>query len=370
MNVNVISKINGYLWEAKKILRSRFLDLLRYLAGVDDCREILVNLVREQTGYPKPCKLLGAKIIASPYSDIGYREETHITRLRSDIVFVTGRFRSGSTLVWNLFRNIPDVISYYEPFNERRWFDKEKRGLNVDYTHRNVKEYWTEYDGLDVLNNYYDEAWTYRQLYMDTQTWNPSMQRYIEILVESAKGRPVLQFNRVDFRLPWLRNCFPNAKILHIFRHPRDQWCSTLGSNFVNRDKLKLQDFEQVDGFYLLSWGRDLRNYFPFLTLGKESHPYELFYQIWMLSYLFGCAYSSVSISFEDILENPEATLKKMFSVLSFESYDLPRLVSLVDPVLTGKWTQFADQQWFSAIEEKVDQQIRGYFDSFNLFQQ
>lgn len=368
--MNAISKLNGYLWKAKKILRSRFLDLFRHLAEVDDCREVLVSLVREQIGYPKPCKLLEAKIIASPYSDIGCGEKTHRTCLRSDIIFVTGRFRSGSTLTWNLFRNIPGITSYYEPFNERRWFDKVKRGLNVDPTHRNVAEYWAEYDGLDVLSGYYNETWTYRQLYMDMQAWNPSMQRYIEILVESAKGRPVLQFNRVDFRLPWLRNCFPNAKILHIFRHPRDQWCSTLGGDFANGNKLKLQDFEEVDGFYLLNWGRDLRNYFPFLTLDKESHPYELFYQVWMLSYLFGCAYSSLSISFEEILENPEVALKKMLSTLSFESYDLPRLVGLVSPVLTGKWKQFADQQWFSAIEEKVDEQVREYFNSLDFFRQ
>ncbi|MGH9959422.1 MAG: hypothetical protein ACREBC_20235 [Pyrinomonadaceae bacterium] len=40
-----------------------------------------------------------------------------------------------------------------------------------------------------------------------------------------------------------------------------------------------------MDGFYLLTWGWDLWHYFPFLTLDDESHPYELFYQIWKLSY-------------------------------------------------------------------------------------
>ncbi len=30
-------------------------------------------------------------------------------------VFVTARFRSGSTLLWNLFRNTPEETAYYEP---------------------------------------------------------------------------------------------------------------------------------------------------------------------------------------------------------------------------------------------------------------
>jgi hypothetical protein len=38
----------------------------------------------------------------------------------------------------------------------------------------------------------------------------------------------VLQFNRIDFRLPWFRHHFPAATILHLARHPRDQWCSCL----------------------------------------------------------------------------------------------------------------------------------------------
>jgi hypothetical protein len=42
-------------------------------------------------------------------------------------VFITGRFRSGSTLLWNIFRNIEGFNAYYEPFNERRWFDQGAR---------------------------------------------------------------------------------------------------------------------------------------------------------------------------------------------------------------------------------------------------
>ena len=37
-----------------------------------------------------------------------------------DMVLVTGRFRSGSTLLWNLFRHCDGVTAYYEPFNRRR----------------------------------------------------------------------------------------------------------------------------------------------------------------------------------------------------------------------------------------------------------
>ena len=33
-------------------------------------------------------------------------------------IFVTSRFRSGSTLLWNIFRHIGGMTTFYEPLNE------------------------------------------------------------------------------------------------------------------------------------------------------------------------------------------------------------------------------------------------------------
>ena len=81
---------------------------------------------------------------------------------RSDLVIITGRFRSGSTLLWNLFRQAGGFTAYYEPLNERRWFDPTARGDRTDSTHRNVSDYWREYDGLEALSRFYREDWIRR----------------------------------------------------------------------------------------------------------------------------------------------------------------------------------------------------------------
>src|SRR5205807_1818767 len=103
----------------------------------------------------------------SPYPELAGGGTARESRQFSDAVFITGRFRSGSTLLWNLFRNAPNVTAYYEPLNERRWFDPRARGDRVDRTHRFVAEYWREYDGLEELGDYYREDWIGRNLYMD-----------------------------------------------------------------------------------------------------------------------------------------------------------------------------------------------------------
>ena len=140
---------------------------------------------------------------------------------------------------------------------------------------------------------------------MSSTTWNPPMERYIEILVEAAKGRPVLQFNRADLRLPWLKARFPGARILHIFRHPRDQWCSSLMDIRRFPKEMKLCDFAPFDRFYLLSWGRDLRRYFPFLDYGCRLPPVRAFLPD-LEAVLFSREKIFGLVSFEQILKSAE----------------------------------------------------------------
>jgi hypothetical protein len=278
---------------------------------------------------------------------------------RDDIVFVTGRFRSGSTVVWNLFRQLDNCTAFYEPFNERMWFSEERRGDKVDKTHVGVNDYWAEYSGLDDLSLLYDENWTMHNLFMDKESWDLNMLRYIEKLIESAKGIPVLQFNRVDFRLDWIKHNFPNAKILHLFRHPRDQWCSfLLDKKVMNRDDVA---FTYKDAFYLNSWCRDLKTFFPFLDHQETSHPYRRFYFLWKLSYIFGKKNANYSFSYESIASAPEHELDKLFSALGWD-VDSKKYTSIFQPPALDKWKLYADQEWFLEHEEYCETILQAFF--------
>lgn len=283
--------------------------------------------------------------------------------LRSDIVFVTARFRSGSTLIWNLFRNLADFTAYYEPFNERRWFDPSTRGDFVDATHGHVSEYWTEYEGLDCLADYFQPEWCRRDLLMDAGFWNPAMKRYIELLIEHAPRRPVLQFNRVDLRLPWLRRNFPNAAVIHLYRHPRDQWCSIL-SDFRNcSPDANGGGFGADDRFYLRCWARDLKLHFPFLAEDRISHPYQLSYFLWKLSYLFGVQFADCSIAFEELVLEPRKCLGKVFDVIHAEPAGLDVCESLIANPHIGKWQEYADDAWFKRHETYCETVLGDFLD-------
>ena len=143
-------------------------------------------------------------------------------------IFITARFRSGSTLLWNLFRRTPGITAYYEPLHPTLKLPPGERVPALDPTHDDVDDYWTEYVHIDGLSRAHAGSWHRQDLYLDELHWKPRLGAYLRLLIQAAPARPVLQFNRVDFRLAWLRHQFPQAHLLHLFRHPRDQWLSAL----------------------------------------------------------------------------------------------------------------------------------------------
>lgn len=286
--------------------------------------------------------------LVSPYSSMPSKLVSAASE-RDDIVFITSRFRSGSTLLWNLFRQTTNCTAYYEPFNERQWFNEKMRGDNVDNTHRGVNDYWAEYDGLNQLSETYNEEWIHNSLYMSSHAWDPKMKRFIEQMIEAAPGRPILQFNRIDFRLSWIKHHFPNAKILHLYRHPRDQWCSFLTDQQL-MNKNDVHDTYQ-DAFYLDVWCRDLAKHYPLLDKRNTPHPYQRFYYLWKLSYLHGLMFSDMSLSFENLTTAPETVISDMFGELSMDTKDVKSLVGIIKAPPAERWRKYADERWFEQHE-------------------
>ncbi len=192
------------------------------------------------------------------------------------------------------------------------------------------------------------------------------MKDYVDVLIDRAVGRPVLQFNRIDFRLPWFRRHYPNATYIHIFRHPRDQWCSMLQSDWkrFSRDAT-MAEFPPYDRFYLRMWAEDLKYSFPFLAEKRNQHPYQLHYFIWKLSYLFGLKYCDHSIPFEAIRDDAHAQLRTLFQVVGAGPVDLEKLKAIVVEPMSVRWREYADDAWFQAHEAHCEAVLADFLGSW-----
>jgi hypothetical protein len=172
----------------------------------------------------------------------------------------------------------------------------------------------------------------------------------------------VLQFNRVDFRLPWLRARFPCAKIVHLYRHPRDQWCSVLQDPSRFPKDAAMRDFEAVDEFYLLAWVRDLCFHFPFLDPERAQHHYQLLYFLWRLSWTFGLVDADVSLPFESLVERSGRAVEELLKRLAIEDYDPDALRRLIQPPAFGRWRDYADDAWFRQLESGCEDVLADFF--------
>jgi hypothetical protein len=343
-------------------LRERVLLWLAKLLDTDQGKRIFVSSLKGIFLSPQ-CTLPDELVTATqPFPELGTAQRQKRSSDREDIVIITARFRSGSTLLWNLFRHVEGCTAYYEPFNERRWFDPSTRGTHIDPTHRKAEEYWREYEGLDLLGDYYRQSWIDHDLFMNAESWDPGMKHYVELLVEHAPGRPILQFNRVDFRLGWFRQQFPHAKIVHLYRHPRNQWCSALVDLQAFPTHKTMADFVFYDRYYLHAWAADLKYHFPFLAGDENPHPYQVFYYLWKLSYLFGRYYADHSFAFEELVNDPKPCMEKLFSELAIRNANIDRLTDLIVMPAPQRWRDYADDAWFAHQETICENTLAEFF--------
>ncbi len=278
-------------------------------------------------------------------------------------IFVTARFRSGSTFLWQIFRKLPQCTAYYEPLNERRWFLQDPGDRGTDPTHLGVDDYGTEYTGLSWLDGIFSTDWAFHALYMDSWNSNSRMLAYIRALIHNAPGLAVLQFNRVDFRLSWLRAHFPEAKILHLYRDPREQWISVQTRSQPVPLGYRCREDSDLGLFYTLEWARDLRTTFPFLDPSDAGHPYAIHYMLWRLSYSFGASLSHVSVAYEDLCTRFFDTMSVIASSLDIEIPDLQVLSALNRGKVTQRWRDYASAEWYSEIELECDRKMAAFFD-------
>jgi hypothetical protein len=165
----------------RRFLRDRFFEFLNRALESEPGRRIAIAATRG-TFEPSATKTLARlRNLPSPHA-----ESKHVFPQASSSrnpIFITARFRSGSTLLWNIFRASPAFTSYYEPMNERQWFNPALRGYWIDPTHRQAEAYWKEYEGLEELGRFYRLSWIDRDLYMDERFWDPSLRSYLNVLI-------------------------------------------------------------------------------------------------------------------------------------------------------------------------------------------
>lgn len=261
-------------------------------------------------------------------------------------IFLIGRFRSGTTMFWNFFRQFPDFTCYCEPFHEILLHYLDHPAPVSDTTHRGVKDYYAEYRTLDIakIKELWKPWFANSRFWLRGEEFAPDMEQYLRYLIANAPKRPVFKIVRGDFRGDWIRNRFPDATIIHMVRNPRDLWTSSVGRNSALDDStLEIHPKYGAFRYYLDLMCKDL-------GLEVPGHPYRLFYLFWRLSRLCLERVANAQWWYEDAVHEFPAWAEK--------NLIQPGLLPAVPPVQLHEeaiQAQFHPPHWYQIQEEFVN---------------
>lgn len=160
---------------------------------------------------------------------VTFKERAHVTnRMRG--ILITGFFRTGSTFVFSSLRVDSRLCCYYEPYHPlmtEYLFADESGGRAADADllgHTVDGDYFREYRKIDAcrLQPYLrcNERSTNHPVLAGSDSGG-QLKGYIDFLIDEAEraGKfPVLQCNRWNLVLPWLKKRYPDFIITLITR--------------------------------------------------------------------------------------------------------------------------------------------------------
>ena len=260
-------------------------------------------------------------------------------------------------MLWNFFRSIPGVTAFYEPLHPDL-LQSIRFGAPVQERHYGVKAYFDEYRGLDRISQYYRPSLGLSRLYLRADEEHDELRDYIWFLLKSSESAKVCKFNRIDFRLPWIRRNFPEARIIHLHRNVRDQWKSSLRQYAGD-----VKSDPDANPSALKIWSDALSGVFPFLSIRRIHHAYQRYYYLWKLSYLFGRAYSDFSFSYEEWITSPRESMKRMLHKLDLNA-DLEALYAANPVVVRESKLSSVDgmsDKRFAELEAESDRVLAEY---------
>lgn len=249
----------------------------------------------------------------------------------SNLVFVSGDFCSGSTLMFTLFRKTQRYHCLYEFLHENLdefliyWLrpDESDHHFFVDAYHR-------EYKGFDCIPQLWNPAWGISGFELRADARDDALYRYISYLIGASFGRcpnVMLKENRITFKLGWIRANFPAARIVHIHRRKEDQWKSIVrrvqaayGREDVGQSR---PDFR---GFNIAGWCDDLSGTYPVLAAGNFKSGFERFSALWELSYAENRKYADISIDYDELTKNFDLTAERLWAGIGARDIDTPAL--------------------------------------------
>lgn len=255
-------------------------------------------------------------------------------------LFIHSSFRTGSTYIWNKFRQKEDYYCYYEPFHHE--LADLEHGKTDIWKYDKTCTGWMRHPELDngYLNEYnkhlkpgvkgvpfFKKSFSFDNFCDSAQNsgQNSGQKEYIDFLIKNSGGKtPVLQFNRSGLRISWFKANYPETLNIYLVRNPGDQFHSyldmhnnngldsfltmdlivtgiNLNSDFLNG----LDSLVPLVEYHSPVYSDEKFIYSRLLPLYSTADRYRIFYFTWFLSLVENVLYADFLLNI-DLLSTSE----------------------------------------------------------------
>lgn len=264
-------------------------------------------------------------------------------------IFIHSLFRTGSTYLWNAFRQQEDTYCYYEPFNQFLsridvdrpyvWGDSQAATGKVRHP-RLARNQLYEYKKLLRPGKqgvpYFKKSFSFDD-YCNNEP-DPDRKKYIDHLLHGAaeEGKtPVLQFNRSALRAKWFKANYPASLHIYLARSPRDQWQSYVSlaeeqglDIFLIMDLMiagksksapyfkNLAPYVYLASFDSPGFPQEEQAYRSLLGTYSYEELYFIFYFIWFTALWENVIHSDILLSI-DLLNSDAAYTRQVLDILA-----------------------------------------------------
>jgi len=330
-------------------------------------------------------------------------------------IFIHSLFRTGSTYIWNKFRQNDRFYCYYEPFHQllqHATVDNIENLMTKDYqsvNHPSLSKYYLyEYRGL--LQNgrpgvtFFKKSFSFDEFCHNEE--NPDLKKYIDHLIMNAGEKiPLFQFNRSALRVKWFKKNYPESLNIYLVRKPCDQWQSYLElyrkTNYITFFVMDLlivsvnceNEYFQPLAKYLslIKYHSDSQEYEDdfyriILDSYSEEEKYLIFYYTWLRSMVENVLNADMVLNMNFLSQRPEYRsyiknflLNSAIDGIEFEdaklkeypSYSLPRhRVHEIERLAREMMVQALSADQINLFFQKIPGEDKKYFqftkDDFN----
>ena len=304
-------------------------------------------------------------------------------------IFIHSLFRTGSTYIWNKFRQFSQFYCCYEPFHQEMaqlelpanraflWgYDKKStqtmRHPDLD------RDYLEEYKRLLQPGvkgvPFFKKSFSFDDFCNSADDENPDQKRYLDNLLKAAGEKtPLFQFNRSAFRVSWFKKNYPHCLHIYLFRNPEHQFQSYMdmykqnGVNSflamdlitagVNRNNLifrLLDSCVPVFEYHSPVFDRERLIYSQLLPAYSTAEKYLIFYFIWFRAWTENVLHGDMLLSIDELSKS--ASYREMVQGF-FRSRDICS-IDFSDADIREYKTPVLDRQEMKEIEIKAQSLI------------